>query len=181
VNPGLYQVNSIGTVSFQQKDSNNQVSSERLYPKLDVTLSLDEPKSKGEGYQAKWDENERKKLFDLMGRRSSGQGPSYERGRGGRGSFGRGGRGSFGRGGRGSFGRGGRGSFGRGGRGSYDRGGRGSYDRGGRGSFGRGGRGSFGRGGRGSFGRGGRDDGPMRRSGGFGRTFSRRPRGRGDY
>jgi hypothetical protein len=118
VNPGLYQVNRISSVSEDIKDTSNKVISQRFYPKLDVRLTLNEPKEKGEGYQAKLDETIRNKLFTLLnqstGNRPGGRGSSR-----GRGSFrGRGenrGRGSFrGRGenrGRGSFrGRGGLGA-----------------------------------------------------------------------
>ena len=156
VNPGLFQVNHISTVSIEVKDSKSQTVA-RLYPKLEVVLTLDEPSEKTEGFQAQLSENQRNRLFELLNR-SAGRGPRGGRGdrgfRGGRGSRGdrgfRGGRGS--RGGRGFRGapRGGRGFRGapRGGRGF-----RGGAPRGGRGFRGapRGGRGFRGapRGGRG--------------------------------
>ncbi len=118
VNPGLYQVNRISSVSEDIKDTSNKVISQRFYPKLDVRLTLNEPKEKGEGYQAKLDETIRNKLFTLLNQ-STGNRPRGGRGgprggpRGGRGTSR--GRGSFrGRGenrGRGSFrGRGGLGA-----------------------------------------------------------------------
>ena len=90
VNPGLYQVNKISSVSEDIKDTSNKVISQRFYPKLDVKLTLNEPAEKGEGYQAKLDETLRNKLFTLLN-----QTPSRPRGRG----TARGVRGSRGRGG----------------------------------------------------------------------------------
>ena len=54
--PGLYQQNRITSVAYQTVDSNNTLLNQRLYPKLEIVLSKDEPKSKGEGYQGKLDE-----------------------------------------------------------------------------------------------------------------------------
>ena len=86
INGGLYQTTTIGTVAFQQKDTNGKVNVERLYPKLEITLSLDEPKQRGEGYQPKLSEEERKKLLDILDKQRS-RGPRGGRGgpRGGRG------------------------------------------------------------------------------------------------
>ena len=201
--PGLHQVNKISTVSYQTVDPNqdSKIIQERLYPKLEVVLSIEEPKSKSEGYQKPISEEERKALnnFSSQRREQREQEPREDRrgrGRGrGRGFEGRGrGRGFEGRGrGRGSDERrGGRGFEGRGrgfegrGRGrGYEGRGRGSDERrGGRGFEGRGrGRGFESRGGRGFESRGGR--GFESRGGrGFesrgGRGFEGRGRGRGN-
>jgi hypothetical protein len=101
-NPGLYQVNKIGTVSYQTVDQQGQVQNQRLYPKLEVVLSLDAPKETGEGFQDKLSEEERTQLLNLSKERAPRE-EGEERPRGGRGGF-RGGRG----GPRGGF-RGGRG------------------------------------------------------------------------
>jgi len=99
VNQGLYQVNRISTVSIEVNDSRTQ-NVARLYPKLEVVLTLDEPSEKTEGFQAQLPENQRNRLFELLNR-------SAGRPRGGRGGRGesrgfRGGRGeSRGRGFRG--------------------------------------------------------------------------------
>lgn len=166
INGGLYQVTTLGTVAFQQKDTNGKVNVERLYPKLEITLSLDEPKTKGEGYQARMSEEERKKLLDIMERQRN------RATRGGRGGP-RGGRGQERGRGRGR-GRGGPRGAPRGGRGA-PRGGNRDRDQ----SFGgprggpRGGRGGP-RGGRGFGGpRGGSRGGPR------GGSRGGRPRGRG--
>ena len=45
-NPGLYQVNKIGTVSYQTVDQQGQVQNQRLYPKLEVVLMKVERDSK---------------------------------------------------------------------------------------------------------------------------------------
>jgi hypothetical protein len=171
----LYQNNKISTVSYQTMDSNENIIQERLYPKMEVVLSKDEPKVKTEGYQPILGDDERKKIKDFMDARkeirekyrSEGRRPRG-RGYGGRGDFGReGGQGQRDFGGRGAprgrgFGRG----FGRGaprGRGfggdrGFSRGGRGfsgNRDFGGDRDFGgeRGFRGAP-RGGRGFSGRG---------------------------
>ena len=86
---GFFQVNKIGTVSYQTVDGQGTVTNQRLYPKLEVTLTLDEPKEKGEGFQAILTETERTQLFELHSNRLGGE----DRPRGGRGGF-RGGRGA---------------------------------------------------------------------------------------
>ena len=95
--PGLYQQNRITSVAYQTVDSNNTLLNQRLYPKLEIVLSKDEPKSQGEGYQGKLDEEERKKIEKILNERRE----QIEKNRGRRG--GRGGRGPRGRGRRGGF------------------------------------------------------------------------------
>jgi hypothetical protein len=152
-NPGLYQVNKIGTMAYQTVDNQGSVQNQRYYPKMDVVLTLDEPKETGPGFQEKLSEEERSKLLALSqerrreprqddeGRGRVARGRGRGRGRGGRG---RGGRGrpirddndrNFSRGPsrpRGGFGIRGRGR----GRGGFSNRGRGG-DRGGRGFGGR--------------------------------------------
>jgi len=179
----LYQNNKISTVSYQTMDSNENIIQERLYPKMEVVLSKDEPKNQGDGYQGKMKEDDRKTLKAFLDKARENRENNREETRGGRGGDrgfrgGRGTRGSRGtRGTRGGRGRGDRGF--RGGRGT--RGGdRDGFSRGGDRGF-RGGRGnSRGRGGE-SRGRGGefRGRGESRGRGGEfrGRGFSR---GRGE-
>jgi hypothetical protein len=69
VNPGLYQVNKIATVSYQTVDTQGKLVNQRLYPKLEVVLSTTEPKDRTEGSQDKIDEAERTKLFELLNAR----------------------------------------------------------------------------------------------------------------
>jgi hypothetical protein len=71
VNPGLYQVNKIATVSYQTVDTQGKLVNQRLYPKLEVVLSTTEPKDRTEGSQDKIDEAERTKLFELLNARQS--------------------------------------------------------------------------------------------------------------
>ena len=119
----------MSTVSFQSVDqSNDKVENQKLNPKFEVALSLDEPTTKGEGYQCPHSNEERETLINAMRsqeERGEKEGGESRGGRGDRG--GRGGDRSFrgGRGGRGGFSRGGRGGFSRGGRGGFSRGGRG--------------------------------------------------------
>ena len=113
--PGLYQQNRITSVAYQTVDSNNTLLNQRLYPKLEVVLSKEEPKSKTEGFQGKMDEEKRKDIEKIMNERK--EQIEKNKGRGGRGR----GRGPRGRGRRGGF-RGRRGGF-RGNRGAPRRGG----------------------------------------------------------
>ena len=140
--PGLYQQNKITSVAYQTVDSNKSVISQRLYPKLEVVLSTEEPKTKTEGTQGKMDEKLRAEIQKIMDDRKAKREKEGTRGgfrdnrRGGRGSF-RGNRGGPRRGGfRGNRGgpRRGRGNF-RGQRGGPRRGGamRGRRDNRGRG------------------------------------------------
>ena len=114
--PGFYQVNRLATISYQsvEEGKKSEVENQRLYPKLEVKLTLDKPSKAGEGYQEPLNEEERKKILDIQSKRRQG-GRSRRGGfRGRRGGF-RGRRGGF-RGKRGGFrGRGrGRPNFGRG-------------------------------------------------------------------
>ena len=104
VNPGLHQTNKIGTVMYQTVDQQGHVQSNRNFPKLEVTLALEEPSEKTDGYQAPLPEDERLKLFELFNERP--QRTSFRGGRGQRDSGFRGGRGQRGgfRGGRGQRG-----------------------------------------------------------------------------
>ena len=135
--PGLYQQNRITSVAYQTVDSNSKILNEKLYPKLEVVLSIEEPKNKTEGYQGKLDEKERKDIEKIMNERREQREKNRGRGRGrGRRGF-RGRRGGF-RGRRG-FGRPRRG--GRGMRGAPPRG-RGRGPRGSNAGRGRGQRGN---------------------------------------
>jgi len=64
-NPGLYQLNNIETVTYSTKDNQNNLVSERLFPRIQVILTLDEPKNKGVGFQEKINEEDRVRLFNL--------------------------------------------------------------------------------------------------------------------
>ena len=128
--PGLYQQNKITSVAYQTVDSNKSVISQRLYPKMEVVLSTEEPKTKTEGTQGKMDEKLRAEIQKIMDDRKAKREKEGTRGgfrdnrKGGRGSF-RGNRGGPRRGGfRGNRGgpRRGRGNF-RGQRGGPRRGG----------------------------------------------------------
>ena len=99
VNAGLYQLNKLATVSYQSVD-NKEVKNQKLYPKMEVTLSLDDFKEKNDGYQKKMNEDERLKLYNIFNEQPVRRGG--RRGfRGRRGGF-RGRRGGF-RGRRGGF------------------------------------------------------------------------------
>ena len=109
--PGLYQQNRITSVAYQTVDSNQKLLTQKLYPKLEVILSKEEPKTKTEGYQASMDEKDRKQIETIMNNKREEREKNRGRGRG-RGFRGRGRRGGFrgrGRGFRGRPRRGGRG------------------------------------------------------------------------
>ena len=113
--PGLYQVNRLATISYQsvEEGKKNEVQNQKLYPKLEVKLTLDKPQKTGEGYQEPIKEEERKNILDIQSKRRQGGRPRRGGFRGRRGGF-RGRRGGF-RGRRGFRGRGrGRPNFGRG-------------------------------------------------------------------
>jgi hypothetical protein len=95
--PGLYQQNRITSVAYQTVDSNNKLLTQKLYPKLEVVLSKEEPKTKTEGYQGQMDEKDRKQIETIMNKkreeREKNRGTRRGRGRGG--PRGRGRRGGF--------------------------------------------------------------------------------------
>ena len=105
ITPGLYQINRLATISYQSVEEGGKSDNQnpRLFPKLEVKLTLDKPAKPTEGFQDKLDEEERKKLLDLHNkRRDDRRNRSRRRGgfRGRRGGF-RGRRGFRGRGFRG--------------------------------------------------------------------------------
>ena len=101
--PNLYQQNKITSVAYQTLDSNNTVLTQRLYPKMEVILSLDEFKTKNEGTQDKLPEEQRKKIEKIMNERREQREKDGRRGYRGRRGFRRGmrGRRGFRRGNRG--------------------------------------------------------------------------------
>ena len=66
INEGLYQQNKLATVSYQSPDSKEVQNNQKLYPKMEVILSLEDFKEKTDGYQNKLDETERQKLYKLF-------------------------------------------------------------------------------------------------------------------
>ena len=66
INEGLYQQNKLATVSYQSSDSKEVQNNQKLYPKMEVILSLEDIKEKTDGYQNKLDETERQKLYKLF-------------------------------------------------------------------------------------------------------------------
>ena len=71
ITPGLYQINRLATISYQsvEEGGKSETQNQRLYPKLEVKLTLDKPSKTTEGFQDKLDEEERKKLFELHEKR----------------------------------------------------------------------------------------------------------------
>ena len=66
VNEGLYQQNKLATVSYQSTNTKEAQNNQKLYPKMEVILSLEDFKDKTDGYQSKLDETERQKLYKLF-------------------------------------------------------------------------------------------------------------------
>ena len=93
--PGIHQVNRFATISYQsvEEGKKEEVQNQRLFPKLEVKLSLDKPAELGEGYQEPISEDERKKIVEFQNKRRQGRpvrrGPPRRRGF--RGRFNRGG------------------------------------------------------------------------------------------
>lgn len=71
ITPGLYQINRLATISYQSVEEGGKSDNQnpRLFPKLEVKLTLDKPAKPTEGFQEKLDEEERKKLLDLHNKR----------------------------------------------------------------------------------------------------------------
>ena len=75
LHPGLHQVNRLATISYQsvEEGKKDEVQNQRLFPKLEVKLSLDKPAKIGEGYQEPLSEEERKKIVEFQNKRRSGR------------------------------------------------------------------------------------------------------------
>ena len=99
-NAGLYQENKMATIAYQSVEEGGNVQRQRLYPKLEVTLSLEKPASQEEGYQEPMKEEDRKKLQEIREKNREERRNRGFRGGRGRGFRGRGMRRGF-RGGRG--------------------------------------------------------------------------------
>ena len=71
ITPDLYQINRLATISYQSVEEGGKSENQnpRLFPKLEVKLTLDKPAKPTEGFQDKLDEEERKKLLDLHNKR----------------------------------------------------------------------------------------------------------------
>ena len=67
--PNLYQQNKITSVTYQPLDSKNTVLNQKIYPKMEVILSLDEFQTKNEGTQDKLPEEKRKQIEQIMNER----------------------------------------------------------------------------------------------------------------
>jgi len=85
VNEGLYQQNKLATVSYQSTNTKEAQNNQKLYPKMEVTLSLEDFKEKTDGYQNKLDETERQKLYKIFNEQPIRRGRRGFRGR--RGGF----------------------------------------------------------------------------------------------
>ena len=71
ITPWLYQINRLATISYQSVEEGGKSDNQnpRLFPKLEVKLTLDKSAKPTEGFQDKLDEEERKKLLDLHNKR----------------------------------------------------------------------------------------------------------------
>ena len=78
--PGLYQQNRITSVAYQTVDSNNELLQQRLFPKLEVILSKEEPKTKTEGFQGQMDEKQRKEIETIMNKKKEQREKNRQRG-----------------------------------------------------------------------------------------------------
>ena len=69
--PGIHQMNRFATISYQsvEEGTKDEVQNERLFPKLEVKLSLDKPAKIGEGYQEPISEEQRKKILEMQNKR----------------------------------------------------------------------------------------------------------------
>ena len=67
ITPGLYQINRLATISYQSVEEGGKSENQnpRLFPKLEIKLTLDKPAKPTEGFQDKLTEEDRKILLDL--------------------------------------------------------------------------------------------------------------------
>ena len=75
LHPGLHQVNRLATISYQsvEEGKKDEVQNQRLFPKLEVKLTLDKPAVIGEGYQEPLSEEQRKKIVEYQDKRRQGR------------------------------------------------------------------------------------------------------------
>ena len=66
VNANLYQQNKLATVSYQSVDDNKTITNQRLYPKMEVVLSLEKPNEINEGFQDKIPDSQREELYKIF-------------------------------------------------------------------------------------------------------------------
>lgn len=67
VNADLYQQNRLATVIYQRVDNQKNVSNQRIFPKMEVILSLDKfEKINEEGFQDKIQEDKRIELYNIF-------------------------------------------------------------------------------------------------------------------
>ena len=73
--PGIHQMNRFATIAYQsvEEGKKDEVQNQRLFPKLEVKLSLDKPAQLGEGYQEPLSEEERKKIAEFQNKRRQGR------------------------------------------------------------------------------------------------------------
>lgn len=81
LHPGLHQSFKISTINSQTMDNDGQLVQQKLFPKFEVTLSLDEPSEKNEGYQPPLKNEEREKLLKQLNAQNPQQGENRGRGR----------------------------------------------------------------------------------------------------
>ena len=91
ITPGFYQVNRLATISYQsvEEGGKSEAQNQRLYPKLEVKLTLDKPEKTTEGFQDKLKEEDRKSLLDAHVKRKEERSRGRGRFRGRRGFRGR--------------------------------------------------------------------------------------------
>ena len=67
VNADLYQQNRLATVIYQSVDNQKNVSNQKIFHKMEVTLSLDKfDKINEEGFQDKIEEQQRLQFYDIF-------------------------------------------------------------------------------------------------------------------
>jgi len=98
LHPGLFQTNIISTINSQTVDGSGEVLQQKLFPKLEVTLTTVQPDANNVGYQAALSEEDREKMLKVLNevnsKKRSRRGAPRGGQRGGRGQ--RGSRGSRG-------------------------------------------------------------------------------------
>jgi len=81
LHPGLHQSYKISTINSQTVDNDGSLVQQKLFPKFEVKLSLNEPSEKDEGYQPPLKNEEREKLLKQLNDQNPPQGENRGRGR----------------------------------------------------------------------------------------------------
>ena len=82
LHPGLFQVNTMSTLNSQTVDGNGEVLQQKLFPKMEITLTTVQPDANNIGYQAALSEEDRERMLKVLNEVNSQKRTRSTRGRG---------------------------------------------------------------------------------------------------